>query len=238
VNERNYRLSESSIPDGYQIYEERLPIHGITFRKENALSFINSNSNELEFEREPLNEHDANAIKVIGIIKKLFGKKRLHLGYVPRELAEKIVSANFDTLILPRLHKTYVGQDDYVEIDFQILGPKGRLYEYNPPSVENAENVSDYVPKIKQLTSENRLDEAISLLSKCVSLTEKESEKEGFGVAPWYYHQLAIIYRKRKKIADELLILERYESQKKAPGKMPAKLALRLEKVRKLAKKK
>lgn len=64
--------------------------------------------------------------------------------------------------------------------------------------------------------------------------TEAEAEREGGGrgVAPWYYEQLAIVYRKMKRPADELAVLERYESQPKAPGAGPAKLAKRLAKLR------
>ena len=232
MGKRNYRLKESRIPDGYQIYFERLPVSGINFRKSNTVSFIKSNSLQIELEREPSNNHDSNAIKVIGIVKRLFGQKRLHLGYVPKEVAQKLVSSGFDLLVLPRLHKTFLGSDNYTEIDIQILGPAGKKYEFNPPVESNADNFSDYVPRIKQLKSENKFAEAERLLIECVEWTEDESSKDGAGVAPWYYNQLAIIYRKQKKPLAELAILERYDNQIKAPGRMPAQLKLRLEKAR------
>jgi hypothetical protein len=65
-------------------------------------------------------------------------------------------------------------------------------------------------------------------LLKLVDQTEREAKKEKCGVAPWYYEQLAILYRKDKRIADEVQILERYNSQPKAPGAKPKKLAARL----------
>ena len=62
--------------------------------------------------------------------------------------------------------------------------------------------------------------------------TEKEAMRNNCGVAPWYYEQLAIVYRKIKRLDDEIQILERYESQPKAPGVSPEKLAERLKKAR------
>ena len=91
---------------------------------------------------------------------------------------------------------------------------------------------TDSVDRVKQLKREKRHKEAIELLLKLVDATESESKAagRGWGVAPWYYEQLAIIYRKEKRIADEVAILERYEAQPKAPGAGPSKLKERLAK--------
>ena len=92
-----------------------------------------------------------------------------------------------------------------------------------------------YVEKIKQLKREKRHQEAIGILLRIVDATEKESEISGWGVAPWYYEQLAIVYRKEKRYDDEVRMLERYEAQTKAPGVGPSKIAERLVKARELA---
>jgi len=78
------------------------------------------------------------------------------------------------------------------------------------------------------LKQQKRYDEAIALLLKLVTETEKEAMEKNWGVAPWYYEQLAIVYRKTKCLDDEIQILERYESQPKAPGVSSGKLAERL----------
>jgi len=96
---------------------------------------------------------------------------------------------------------------------------------------------TDHVERVKQFKREKRHAEAIDLLRKLVDATEAEARTagRGWGVAPWYYEQLAIIYRKEKRYADEVAILERYKAQPKAPGVGPSKLAGRLKKARKLA---
>ena len=93
---------------------------------------------------------------------------------------------------------------------------------------------TNHVERVKQLKREQRYEEAIELLSNLVDATENESKEagEGWGVAPWYYEQLAIIFRKEKRYEDEVAILERYQAQPQAPGVGPGKLAERLEKAR------
>lgn len=95
---------------------------------------------------------------------------------------------------------------------------------------------TDSVEKVKQLKREGKNHDAINILIEAVNSTEKESEfaGEGWGVAPWYYEQLAIIYRKEKKYQKEVEILERYSAQPKAPGVGPQKLAERLVKAKEL----
>ncbi|WP_286241156.1 hypothetical protein [Neptuniibacter halophilus] len=95
---------------------------------------------------------------------------------------------------------------------------------------------TDHIETIKQLKREGKNQEAIVLLLDCVEATESQSEHagEGWGVAPWYYEQLAILYRKERQFDKEVKILERYDSQPKAPGAGPKKLAERLVKARTL----
>ena len=96
---------------------------------------------------------------------------------------------------------------------------------------------TEYVEQVKQLKIAKRHDAAIALLLNLVAAVEAESEAAGndYGVSPWYYEQLAIIYRKEKQYADEVAILERYAAQPKAGGAAPAKLATRLMRAKTLA---
>ena len=88
-----------------------------------------------------------------------------------------------------------------------------------------------YVEVIKDLKRKNKNFEAIEILLKCVEATEEEDRTNKWGVAPWYYEQLAIIYKKEGDRDKEIEILKRYLKQKKAPGTMPEKLKKRLEKI-------
>ena len=95
------------------------------------------------------------------------------------------------------------------------------------------------VGKVKALKNKGQNKKAIKLLLSAVELVEKESNYIGhdWGVAPWYYEQLAILYRKEKDYRNEVKILERYTRQVEAPGQGPQKLAKRLVKAKGLLEK-
>lgn len=240
MSSANYHLD--AIPEGFQIFEERLEVAGISHRKREAAEFARNHEIWLELERDANNAHDKNAIRVIGCAKGLSGTKRHFIGFVPASVAKLIAEGQYFEKIRPRLLKTWIGDTGYVEILFQILGPKGERYKYeqaDPISLQQSQlgkelHYTDFVSQVKFLKQAKRHDEAIDLLLKLITQTEKESKQDRCGVAPWYYEQLAMLYRKEKRIADEVAILERYERQQKAPGVGPEKLADRLRKARNL----
>ena len=66
-----------------------------------------------------------------------------------------------------------------------------------------------YVDEVRSLKRSGNLDAAECLLLRLVEGTEEEARAKQWGVAPWYYEQLAIVYAKKKHLALELAILER-----------------------------
>lgn len=91
---------------------------------------------------------------------------------------------------------------------------------------------TSYVPDVTELRRRGDDETAERLLLELVDATESESKSDGLGVAPWYYQQLAILYKKRGEPGNEMAILERYAKQKHAPGAVPAQLLARLENAR------
>ena len=84
----------------------------------------------------------------------------------------------------------------------------GRTNPLNEPGCWNGRHFTTYVADVEALKREGRLAEAEELLLELVAATEAEDELVKMGVAPWYYEQLAIIYRKCKEPAKEVAILE------------------------------
>jgi hypothetical protein len=157
ISKRKYHLNEQDIPEGFQIFEDRLEVAGGSFRKEDAVAFAGAQDVWLELEREPGNKYDENAIKVIGCNKGFFGTKRRFIGYVPKEVSRLIVKGGDWGQIRPRLLKTYLGNQGYVEILFQILGSKGIKYQYRQTGATEVEQV-------EQLIQEKKYEDAIKLL--------------------------------------------------------------------------
>ncbi len=88
------------------------------------------------------------------------------------------------------------------------------------------------LPDIKALKRSGQDQQLEALLWWCVAATEAESALTGVGVAPYYYEELAKLYRRRKDYQAEIAILEEYAGQLHAPGVSPARLLQRLERAR------
>lgn len=108
------------IPKDHQIYVSNMMVAGITFRKNDVLRFMKATEQTLALEQEPNNPHDKNAIKVIGVTP----SARYFLGYVPKEVSEQIISTGMLDKVTPRLARMFQGNQDYFEVQFQIIGLK------------------------------------------------------------------------------------------------------------------
>jgi hypothetical protein len=100
------------------------------------------------------------------------------------------------------------------------------------PGLYKGRHYTEYVDEVQQLIRENKLEDAEKLLAELVNATEDEAHQNNWGVAPWYYERLALVYRKKKDTESEIGILERFADQKHAPGATPPKLLSRLEKLK------
>lgn len=122
-------------PKGYVTYDS-VEVAGIPYRKPAALRFAKGRNQWLEWEREPNNRHDRNAIKIYGCTRGLFGTRRRFIGYVPAETARRIVDSGLWGLVLPHFQSLYVDDvgvapgDEFIEITFQVLGPGTRKNDY------------------------------------------------------------------------------------------------------------
>lgn len=99
---------------------------------------------------------------------------------------------------------------------------------------KEASRIQAIVEQVKYLKRIGASDDAVYVLLKEIDVQENDARlNPGWSVAPWYYEQLAIVYRKQKRLADEIAILERYEQQAKAPGAASLKIQERLQRARK-----
>ncbi len=101
------------------------------------------------------------------------------------------------------------------------------------PGFIDGRHYSTYVLEYRRLKREGELDRTEKLLIRIVGATEDEATANGWDdVGPTYYEQLAIIYREKKQLAEEIKILERYEQQARASHTPSARLAERLAELR------
>jgi hypothetical protein len=128
--------------------------------------------------------------------------------------------SNKDSTIAERIHRKLV--------------ELGKEFPIIKPGYYDGRHFTTYVRYFESLKKSDKFTELENLLLELVKATEAESAVDGTGVAPAYYSELAILYRKQKEYSKEISILERFAKQKHARGVMPAKLLERLDKVKKL----
>jgi len=68
------------------------------------------------------------------------------------------------------------------------------------------------VVAIERLKREGKHAEVAQLLLECIVATEAEALRRNWKPAPAYYLHLAIVYRKERRYADEVALLERAQS--------------------------
>jgi hypothetical protein len=123
------RKFELGGPDGLQIFESYIEPAGAYWKNPDVLKFISGGKNlSLELEREPKNRYDANAIKVIGVVRGWLFKTRYHIGYVSADIAKKLVLGKFWPNVAANLRM--VEAREYTHVKFDLLGPTGRKKEY------------------------------------------------------------------------------------------------------------
>jgi|RhiMetdeSRZDD1v2_1073273.scaffolds.fasta_scaffold3050864_1 hypothetical protein len=97
-----------------------------------------------------------------------------------------------------------------------------RLFGSKPsadkPGFYQGKHYTEHIDRVKALKRADKLDKAEQLLLALIDVIEAENQTQQFGVAPWYYEQLAILYRGRKDYAAEVAILERYQQQLHSRG--------------------
>lgn len=85
-----------------------------------------------------------------------------------------------------------------------------RELEINAPGNYKGKHFTKYVDSIVEMKRANENVKAINLLLNLVDAVETESKENNWGPAPWYYEQLAILFRKEREHENEVGILERY----------------------------
>ncbi len=100
------------------------------------------------------------------------------------------------------------------------------------PGFVGGRHYTEYVEAVKALRRSGQEIDAEKLLLELIDATEAEARANNWGVAPWYYEQLAISCRKRQDPQGEVDILERYARHTHAPGVRPPELLMRLEKAK------
>lgn len=86
----------------------------------------------------------------------------------------------------------------------------GKVNTVDRPGNYQGRHYTTYLEEIKELKRSNSADELERLLLGLIDATEAQAKVEGYGIAPYYTEQLAILYRKQGEYFKEIKILSRY----------------------------
>lgn len=109
----------------YEIFE----VAGIKHRKADVLEFCAASSKDVILEPEPDNAYDKNAIKVIGSWKSFFIRKKKLIGYVPANIAARLMESGVIRSVVPELLQAHI-EDDRIRIKIRLIGPQDRYGNY------------------------------------------------------------------------------------------------------------
>ena len=137
-----------------------------------------------------------------------------------------VVDAHVYELLQPRPEFQFANVVLHVKISGTKIIALSTLSVVKAPEAQRNHSLMNNLIRLKR---EDRLEDAEGLLLEECDRQEQESQTTGLGVAAWYYEQLAVIYARQGRYAEELAILERYERQTKEPGTGSRRLQARLE---------
>ena len=178
--------------------------------------------------REPDNPHDENAVAVLST-------RGIRLGLLPVSVAAEVavemdegavVDAHVYELLQPRPEFQFANVVLHVKISGAKITALSTFSVVKAPETQRNHLLMNSLIRMKR---EDRLEDAERLLLEECDRQERESKETGLGVAAWFYEQLAVIYARQGRYAEELAILERYGRQVKEPGTGLRRLQARLE---------
>lgn len=118
-----FQESDTSLPEGSSLWRSEEEVAGIQYHLAAAIAFSKGDGKRLEFQRDPRNAHDQNAIIILGIYE--YGSRRVsvQIGFVSADLARLIATYEHGSQLSPRLRLIWRGDqnESYFLIKYDIL---------------------------------------------------------------------------------------------------------------------
>jgi len=113
-----------------EVFEHGVEVAGVSERSHNARKFAKRNKRKIYLERVADNKCEPNSIRVIGKSRGWFLERRKCIGYVPADIAKKLVLSEMEDKVKTRLQFLSVDDKKSIEIRFDILGSKDFYDKY------------------------------------------------------------------------------------------------------------
>jgi HIRAN domain len=213
-------------------------VAGISYRKSQALHWAQEVERVekaglnygLAVKPEATNQNDQNALMIFGNVQDQ--ENSLHIGYVPREIAADLADyiSSHDIPVAAELYDITIvseSQMDLVYVRAILLAPTGHGLKKR---LEHAALLrgepSALAEQAKQRGDTSRLEALLA------DMCANEVKQNPNGVAPRPFVELAKLFRKQKRLSEEMELLEYWDKLPKPRGNQVDVLSTRLEKLR------
>lgn len=186
-------------PKGYHKFLDYEKVVGVTFENRDILveKFINGSNRKITLIKDPLNEYDPFAIKVMGSCNYNGKFEDGQLGFLDKNIARKLNPyENIKATVNAVSHPNKIRIDIWVlESDYEnIKELNKRLKQIS----KNEKSIYEYIDKGSNFEYDKNIDKAIEFFEKAIAL-------DCDGNYP--YDRLAILYRKKKDYENEIRVL-------------------------------
>ena len=114
-----------------RVFEYGVEVAGIRNRYFHAKRFVRRSKRKIYLQPEPGNRQNSTAIRVIGKSRGWFFEVNNCIGYVPADIARKLVVTGIQDKVEARLQMIYLEDRDSSYIRFDILGSKDDYDAYS-----------------------------------------------------------------------------------------------------------
>ena len=126
---RNLTIFESSVPPDMRVFENDI-VAEVNERHTAARKFIKRHKRRIYLEGITDDQGNPNAIRLIGKSKGWFFERSKCIGYLPANIASKLIRANMQNKVIAQLQMIVVYDKHALYIRFDILGPTDTFETY------------------------------------------------------------------------------------------------------------
>lgn len=123
-------IFKSSIPTGMRVFEYGIDVVEVNNRHRAARKFVRRSKRRVYLQRISDHKDDPRAIRVIGKSKGWFFHMSECIGYVPAEIASKLMDADMQDKVIARLQSISIHDKRSIGIRLDILGTEDDYTKY------------------------------------------------------------------------------------------------------------
>ena len=127
---QNMTIFQPIIPLGMRVFEHGIDV-AVDKRVRAAKNFAKRHKKRIYLSRVTSHTVDMREIRVIGKSKGWFFERRKCIGYVPADVAVKLIDTGIEDKVMAHLQLISINNNHSVEIRFDILGPKNDYKKYS-----------------------------------------------------------------------------------------------------------